>query len=258
MRDLDLLVPSEQANRALAILAQEGWQSTCGHAMSLTPTQQRYRHAIELVNHSGRRLDLHWHLLYHSRSHAADLEFWKRAVPVALNDETSRVLPPTLQLLHTCAHGIEGNAISPVRWVCDAMAAIRTGPIDWEELIAAAHRHEIVLPLRDALAYLRKAFAAPIPQEVLDRLKQIPVSRFAVMEYHRHVKPDVLHSPTVTVVATYRCYLRGVRDLSLPRQLAGFPGYLAFWLQLPGPAHLPRQFAAWLAIRWRASSLLPG
>jgi hypothetical protein len=253
MRDFDLLVPANEADRALEHFAKQGWRSVAGHAMRVTPAQQRYRHAIELVSPAGQPLDLHWHLLYHSRTDQADAEFWKNAWPLYLGDDRSQGLPHTYQLLHTCAHGIEGYNVSPIHWICDAMLTIRAGKIEWDLLAELARRHDIVLPLRDALRFLQDTFHAPVPRSTVWSLEKEPVSRFAVMEYHRRLQPHAMHSPLVTVVAAYRGYQRGVRDWPLLRRLGGFPNYLADRFQLPSAGYLPRHFADWLAQRLRAS-----
>lgn len=251
MRDLDLLVPSADANRALQLLGSKGWSSTLGHDLYLTPKHQRYRHAIELVNRTDRRVDLHWHLLYHARSEAADASFWKEAWPLEFDGAQTRVLPPTLQLLHTLVHGLEGNAISPVRWVCDAVMTIRSTKISWEQLVDVACQHDVVSPVRDAMHYLHETFEVPVPRSILWRLEREPVGRFTKLEYRRHLLPQRLHSPWVTLISNYQVYFRGVQDWSLPRRLAGFPDYLAFFFRLPGSSHLPKRFANWVRHRVR-------
>lgn len=250
-RDFEVLVPANEADNALELFAQQGWRSAMGFAMRVTPSQERYRHAIELISPKGKKFHLHWHVLPQSRSANADAEFWKQAWPVYLDEDRSLTLPPTMQLVHSCAEGIQGKSPMPVSWVCDAMVTIRASKIDWEQFVALAHEHEVTLPLRDATRYLQDTFQAPIPRSVTWRLEKEPASPFARMEYYRHLQPDRQHSPLVTLVATYRTYRRGVRDLSLPRQLAGFPNYLVDVLQLPGVGHLPRHFARWCAQRLR-------
>ena len=257
MNDFDVLIPADAANRALQLFDKLGWRSSMGHPMRITPIQQRYRHAIELINPAGKAFDLHWHLLYHSRLPAADTDFWKAAWPMALESEPSLVLNPTHQLLHTCVHGLEGNEVSSVRWVSDAIATIRAGKIDWDRLVAEARQHDLVLPIRDALQYLQDSFHAPIPRSAIWQLQADPVSRFAIMEYHRHLRPDLLQNPMVTFMATYRHYYRGVKDLPWWKQLWGYPGYVAFLLRLPSTAHLPRQFARWIASRFRRLAVMP-
>lgn len=234
LRDFDLLVPADEADRAVEVFAKQGWRSTAGLAMRVSPTEQRYRHAIEIVNDSGQTLHLHWHLLYHSRTAEADSEFWQSAWPLYLGDDRSTGLPPTHQLLHTCAQALLPASAPQVQWVCDAMLTIRAGRIDWELFTELARRHDVVLPVRDALHYLLNSFQAQIPRSIVWRLEKEPVSRFALMEYQHQLHPDVEHSPLVALVASYRGYLHGVKDWPRWRRLAGFPNYLAHSRQLSG------------------------
>ena len=234
LRSFDLLVPTRDFGRALELLTNQGWRSSTGFPASLTLTQQRYRRAVELVNPQGRILNLHWHLLHQSRSPRADAGFWKRAWPIDLLEGGCWRLPPTDQLLEICAQGLENRQDAPGRWVFDAMMTIRAGKVDWDLLLNLARQHDVVLPLRDALRYLRESFQAPVPRSVIWRLRKLPMSRFARMEYRQQVRPDAAPNPLVKLVAAYRDYRRGVRDWPLLRRLAGFPAYLAFSFRLPG------------------------
>ena len=231
MRVFDVLVPSSAAGRALHLLENQEWRCPDGSPMRITTTQQRYRPAMEIVSPTGHLLNLHWHLLNQSRSARADAGFWQRAWPVSLGEDRMLRLPPTDQLLDVCAGGIESR--EPIGWVCDAMLTIRAGQIDWERLLVLAQQHDAVLPLRDALHYLRNSFQAPIPRSIVWRLEKVRVSRCALMEYRRLVEPGLAHSPLVKLVATYRGYLRGVRDWPVLRRLAGFLPYLAFLFRSP-------------------------
>lgn len=251
LRTFDFLVPSEEADRALELLSREGWRSAAGHAMRLNDRQLRYRYAMDLVNQSGRILRLHWHLLDQSRLAATDADFWKRAWPLYVGEDRSLMLAPTDQVLHVCAH-VENRQSADALWVTDAVRTIRAAKVDWEQLLESAFRLRLVLPLRDALPYLYETFQAPIPRSVIWRLAKEPVSHFALMEYRQHVEPAQAQGRWVTAVATYRGYLRGVRDWPWRRRLAGFPDYLMETLRLPNASHLPRVLVDWAAGRLRA------
>ena len=206
-----LLVRPRDMGRARELFTLQGWRAIAGLPTALTATQQRYGHAIELASPSGQILNLRWHLLPQSRGPRADEGFWKRAWPAG-QDMVLR-LPPTDQLLGICAQGDSAGL-----WVCQAMMAIRSGKIDWELLLKLARQHDVMLPLGDALRYLRESFHAPVPRSVIWRLRSSRAGRFARMEYG--------------LLATYRDYGRGVRDWPWLRRLLGFPAYLAFSLRL--------------------------
>ncbi len=209
----NLLVPARELGRALELLTRQGWSAAAGLPPNLTPIQQRYRHALELVSPAGQILNLRWHLLNQSRGPRADEGFWKRAWPAGV-DRGLR-LPPTDQLLDICAQDDAAG-----RWVCQAMMTIRAGKIDWELLLQLARQHDVMLPVGDALRYLRESFHAPVPRSVIWRLRRARLSRLARMEYG--------------LLATYRDYRRGVRDWPWLRRLFGFPAYLAFSFRVAG------------------------
>ena len=235
IRDFQVLVPADEADRALDFLAEKGWRSLEGRQMGLTEAQRRYRHAMHLVNATGQTLRLYWHLLAQSRTEKADEEFWKQAWPVCWGEERSLVLAPTHQLLHTCAQSLSGDP----QWAVDALILIRQCKIDWEELLRLARRHDLVLLLGDALGYLQHAFHTRIPRSVVWRLDGEPVQRGAEMEYRCLSEPLGRHGPVVRMAQTYRTYWRGTWDLSLTECLKGFPAYLADRAQLPGVSSLP-------------------
>ena len=211
----DLLVPVRDLGRAMELLTRQGWRGVDGWPPNLTPIQQRYRHAVELVSPAGQILNLRWHLLSQSRGPRADEGFWKRAWPAGV--ERGLRLPPTDRLLDICAQGDAAG-----RWVCQAMMTIRAGKIDWELLLQLARQHDVMLPVGDALRYLRESFHAPVPRSVIWRLRRARLSRLELgwLEYG--------------LLATYRDYRCGVRDWPWLRRLFGFPAYLAFSLRVAG------------------------
>lgn len=218
----DLLVPSSALGRALELLTSQGWRAAAGLPTSLTPTQRRYRHAMELASPTGLILNLHWHVLHQSRGPRADDGFWERAWPTGLG--RCLRLSPTDRLLDICAKGMTGH------WVCEAMMTIRAGKIDWDLLLQLARQHDVMQPLGDALCYLRESFHAPVPRSVIWRLQSARSSRFAQMKYGRRVG----QGPLERLLASYRDYGRGVRDWPWLRRLLGFPAYLAFSLRVMG------------------------
>ena len=220
----DLMVRASDLGRALELLTRQGWCLDAGLPMSLTPIQRRYRHAMELASPIGRMLNLHWHVLHQSRGPRADEGFWKRAWPAGPGMDPCLRLSPTDQLLDICARGTKGH------WVCEAMMTIRGGKIDWELLLQLARHHDVMLPLGDALRYLRESFHAPVPRSVIWRLRRARVSRLARVEYGRRVG----HGPFEGLLATYRDYGDGVRDWPWLRRLLGFPAYLAFSFRVTG------------------------
>jgi hypothetical protein len=74
--------------------------------------------------------------------------------------------------------------VPPVRWVADALTilSIPEKPVEWTCLVEQARLHELILPLRHALAYLVGTFDAPVPPAVLQELEAHRPSMFERVE----------------------------------------------------------------------------
>lgn len=174
MADCDLLVPYDEAPRAIALLEAAGWTASgaAPHAQSLTQA-------------SGFDLDLHWNVLPHLAGAAADRALWDAAAGIALEDIRSRVLCPADQLLHVCVHGIAPGPTSAVRWVVDAATVIRQGAVDWPRLVAQCGRCGVSLDVARALRYLATLDAGLVPGEVVRQLDTLTVT---AAERRRHAR----------------------------------------------------------------------
>jgi hypothetical protein len=165
MEDLDLLVHRQDAARAMDVLRAAGW-----HPTSARPEERlAVWHADSFVDEGGRALDLHWNALWQLSD---DAELWAASVPAALNGVPTRALGHADQLLHVCVHGLRWASVPPIRWVADGVLTVRAaGPaLDWGRLVRVARANDVTLAAGHALAYLREAFAAPVPEEVTAEL----------------------------------------------------------------------------------------
>ena len=188
MNDFDVLIRPEKVLAAIRLLEKLGWTP-----MDFVPTEEyisvSYSHGFK--NSAGQEFDLHWHLLSQSRGINADDDFWNGTVKADINDVVSYALNPADQLLHVCIHGARWNVIPPFRWVADAMTILNTpqADIDWNRLIMQTEKRRLVLPLSDALNYLKEVFDALIAPAVLKRLRDMPVPRIERLEYKIAVSP---------------------------------------------------------------------
>ncbi len=232
MEDVDVLVPRERVHEAMEVVRQAGFAS-----VPATPaTSVGVGHARTFLSGADHSLDLHWWALAQA---ARDDDFWRGAVPLALAGVRTRALAPAHQLLHVCVHGLRIHETPPLRWVPDSLLVLRSpgGEVDWEALVAGARARALTVHVGAALTYLRERFAAPVPPQVLDRLRTSPSSLLERWTYRASVMPPPRAARVLLHVDRYR-RLRAAGDLE--------PGtsFLRFWARsraLEHPAQLPAQ-----------------
>lgn len=88
----------------------------------------------------------------------------------------------------------------PIRWIADAMAIMGESAeeIDWARLMRKAQKHRIIMPVKDALEYLKKTFNAPIPDGLLKSLSAVRISKIEQENYE--VTLDPMAPPTTTKI----------------------------------------------------------
>lgn len=177
MYDLDVLVPTTQADRALQLLQEP--------PISLKSSQfetkhRQLLHAMHLWDTQKVDVDLHWNLLFQHAYPGADTPFWKSRQPLALtNTLLTHALSPTHQLFHNLVHGYSWSVSQPVpiRWIADSYV-IYTKPdiaIDWHVLLDLADQLQVKYPVRQSLRLLQAEFRLVLPTDVRERLEQMPL-----------------------------------------------------------------------------------
>lgn len=218
MSDVDLLVPSADAPRALDLLEGGGFVDRGGVDRA---TLFRLYHGSGLTHPDGPEIDidLHWNLGSPflrrgdalpgpdgppgARSMAA---FWVAAEPLDLGDEvTVSMLAPADLLLHLVVHGVWAGSGSTVRWIADlhavltSAAAGRTGPVDWGRFLHQTRTRGLVVPVANALRYAVDTFSLAVPPHVVTALdhecRRVPGSerrRYRRMALEIDAGPKVL------------------------------------------------------------------
>jgi len=191
MNDVDLLVREEDVQKTLQFLKVQGWQSVSGSRLS---KPVKHIHSLDLRNKEGYELDVHWRAFYQCSWDMADKALWEQTEEVAFKGSTIKILNPTQQILHNCAHGIRWNAISSIRWVVDVMKILenRASSINWESLVSEAAARNLSLTMFYTLSYLKSEFHADLPDDILKRLNQLPkdsqeISLFKVLTTPPHL-----------------------------------------------------------------------
>ncbi len=219
MGDVDLLIPTEDAARAVEVLRQA--DLVPGHPV--TPERIRRVHSVGFVSPAGREIDLHWHVVEEDCRPGADGEFWARAVPVEVEGVPTLALDPTDQLFHACVHGVRWQPAPPLRWVADAALLARSGSVHWDRMVSLGERHRLVLQLRAALEYLRALLGVEVPAQVVEQLAALPVPGWQRREYLLKTRPDRSLRRLRFHWYNHRRQCGETRPL---RRLGSFPDYL--------------------------------
>jgi len=70
--------------------------------------------------------------------------------------------------------------------------------IDWQSLLKKAQKHRITMPIKDSLEYLKKTFDAKVPDNLLESLSAVHVSKIERENYEVALNP--MAPPTTTKI----------------------------------------------------------
>lgn len=244
LTDVDVLVPAARALDAISVLQRAGWAS----ALAAPETLVGVRHADDFVDARGRRVDLHWAVLQECCEPGASDDFWRASVPLELEGAATRALCPADQLLHVCVHGARSSSVQPLGWAADAMAVLCAGgdPVAWDRLVAQTQARRLVVPMREALAYLRERLDADVPGDVSRALASAPVTRLELLEHRVKASRRPLVGSLPVLWLDHRRLAAGDPRARGP---LGFPRYLQRTFRSRSLATLPLSLAVLTARR---------
>jgi len=172
--NIDIAVSPRQVRHSIAAIEAFGWQP------NISPSDEdfKYRHSMRFTDCNGLELALHWHFLYEAYNDEADAFFWSSAIPLDFGGVPTLQLSAMAMLVHVILHGIRWDVEPPRQWIPDALSILRhdAGRLDWERMIAFAQAQRLTYRLSLGLGYLAEQHNAPVPREVLMRLRQIGTS----------------------------------------------------------------------------------
>lgn len=226
MSDVDVVVPYEDAKRAIDLLEELGWR---GDRTSST-VDLLYSHAVQFVNDKDGEFDLHWHVLFEASSEDANRVFWNSARDFDFQGVPTRQLDPTGMLLHVALHGVRWNPEPPIRWIPDAMAVINAAgdEINWQRAVSFAREHKLARRLELALNYLALNHAVPIPAAVLEELKTSKAGLMERVDSAATLRDLSEGRAWANAAVALADYWRHNRTNGAFRYLFGFPHYLRY------------------------------
>jgi hypothetical protein len=222
MDDVDVLVPIDHTADAIEVLSAAGWSPDHDDPLAWTGVH----HSLGFAGRDSGNVDLHWFSLWQP---ANDTGLWQASVSLELAGVVTRAPSPADQLLLACVHGTPWSPLPPFRWIADAATVVRgaADQLDWAHLVSEAERRRLTVATGAALAYLRDEFGIAVPEQVLEQLGEVPVSRHERAAFRAACRPD---SPLRTLQMAWDRYRR-LRDLDTgaPRP-AGFIQFARrFW-----------------------------
>ena len=168
--DVDMLVPHELGARAVALVMSHGWESDA--SMPVEYFLRNY-HAANLTAGPTASVDVHWDLLVNGHDPKADAELWSRLRTSTLDETEVSVFEPTDQLVHTVAHGGQGE----LRWIADVVTITRSADgIDWDRFVRDITTRRRITQARANLAAVEYVMPGTVPPWVVDTLAKAPRS----------------------------------------------------------------------------------
>lgn len=173
MWDIDVLIKREDRQKAIEILKERGYKAIT-HNLSLVLD---FAAACPFINETQNELDLHWQIGRNCWNANKTDVLWENAIPLDFYGFPAQTLSVTHQLFHVCWHGVFWGTPS-IRWVTDAVTILQTAgeQINWHQLIELAYFHRVSLLFFLLLQYLNDLFPDLIPSEVLQKLKDAPLT----------------------------------------------------------------------------------
>jgi hypothetical protein len=180
--DVDVLVRPAAAAAARQVLRTRGWAPV----RNVEPSSLPFRHSLAYADGNGVDLDLHWCSLHDcSGDEESDSRFWSRALPLSLEGVGTRVLCPSDQLLHLCAHGLRWTPVPTDHWLADAAVVLRRADagVSWAALAAETHARRLSVQMINALGLVARERQVSIPSEAIARLRGARPAWWEHLEY---------------------------------------------------------------------------
>ncbi|HEX6630617.1 MAG TPA: nucleotidyltransferase family protein [Gemmatimonadaceae bacterium] len=174
-RDLDLLVAPARVAAAVDALAALGYTAPDEET---TAAYQRHHFHLQLRHPRGHLVELHWALTEPDSPVRLD------AAAMLRDAHAVRGLPPTARvpatrhlLLHLAVQSAT-DGTRPFARIVDVDRLVAATPaLDWDALVAEARRAGVSTALGADLAAARALLGAPVPADVVARLRPGPVVR---------------------------------------------------------------------------------
>ena len=180
MVDVDILVRDQDLMRVLDALDSLGYQRDKNQSFSALNDV----HANEItVRKPGIResaIEIHWSLFWfpYYQQTVPMCWFWESRRPITLREMPAFALGLEAQIIHACGHLLHHQAAGDeyrLLWLYDIASLIARyhREIDWDLVLTYGLRFNLVLAIRPVLLTIHKLLEPPIPQSVLDEIRDL-------------------------------------------------------------------------------------
>jgi ribosomal protein S18 acetylase RimI-like enzyme len=182
MVDLAILVPSEQAVRAIDILKTIGYDPLNRTHVNSSGNLVHSLHGQTFKMRSRATVHLYW--LQEGSPDKNDTDLWTGSVLGHVEHTTTKILNPADQILQLCVLGARWSTPLSIGWIADVMTILQSGvTVDWSRLVGQCNQRRLMMPVCHALAYLRYGLRAPVPEVVFNELAAPTSKEIAEFEY---------------------------------------------------------------------------
>jgi hypothetical protein len=195
MGDIDLLLRTEDAERAWSLLRTRGW--TPAPIMGTPERYAGHHHLPPLFHDSAKcRLEIHDEILSGENPFRFSTDaFWNRARRITVNGRVMTVPDPIHQLWHTCVHFAWSHAMEWGGWraLRDVEAISSAGRFDWTGFARFARETRAATCCYWPLRMARHIAGAAVPDDVLASLRP-PYPELVIGRLERHFTSSLLPS----------------------------------------------------------------
>ena len=228
MDDIDILINFKDVEKAVNIVEKLGWFCKFGYRCLINESINE----ITFGNGRGQFIDIHTHSLLHAMWGHHEMYYWERAMEIEFNNVPVKIMDSTSHLIILIVHGLSWNTIHPLRWISDSVLLLEkfSQNIEWDYLIEQSKRLRVSYNMMIGLKYLKEQFEAPIPENVLESLKNSKVPKVSTITFHLLTKPKFPRRINGMIIKalTYWAF----------RPKYPFPGIFIYFQKLWGLEHL--------------------
>ncbi len=251
--DMDILVPVNEAPRALRLLLQNGYTSPFMEEFFLKHLFHSTDECPLFPKSDSQRyqLEVHWTLLHQSSNdQAAMQDLWSLAKPKETLGVPAYALTPEWEFLYLAYHA-SNHRWELLKWLADLHELCLAASMDWQQVREKSERFDLDLALGPGLTACSTLFGTPIPPNLPCRpippgIRLFPYSHEPpkpLAAFHFH--PRLLKRPSER--------LRWVAETVFVPRLADhefirFPAAVSFLYFVLRPLRLTIKWA-WLILR---------